>query len=575
MMKQRANLVGNLLIAAFLSMCLITSAWASKASLEFLSKPDIRANPNPSAPFAAILTFETNKEVNTRIEILSGDTRRTLSYDHDEIFQNGLPIVGLIPGAHHEIRVTISDPDGKLLPATSTVEFTTPDLPTEAEAFPIIETKRFSKTPMEPGITMFNPRRTRSEDGLSPEQFKKFKQGFGILIAVDGAGNVIWYYRGDSRISDFELLRNGNVIFLTQDYRAVEIDVLGNIVRQWYAKHRPQGPVEGGIPVDALTLHHDIDELPNGNFLVLASELRQIKNFFGSELDEKAPRKDQWIMGDKVLEFERSGKVVWSWNAFDYLDVMRIGYGTFGNYWHVRGFPGALSWTHANAVTLFDHESILVNYRFQSAITKIDRKTGDIQWIAGEPSGWSAPLQAKLLTMKGNKRWFWHQHDSKITPNGTLLLFDNGNAQARPFEKPIPPSQTRSRAVEYALDQQKMTLREKWSSIIPNDLAVISSAMGSVQYLPNTENLLVGYGLILSQDDAHNKGWHNLAETDTWTRVREYTHDSPPKVVWELTLRARDNDYGLGWTLFGARRFDHFPPRSVHNSNESNAFPGK
>ena len=40
----------------------------------------------------------------------------------------------------------------------------------------------------------------------------------------------------------------------------------------------------------------------------------------------------------------------------------------------------------------------------------IDRKTGEILWIAGEPSGWSKPLQAKLLTMKGGAKWFWHQH---------------------------------------------------------------------------------------------------------------------------------------------------------------------
>jgi hypothetical protein len=45
-----------------------------------------------------------------------------------------------------------------------------------------------------------------------------------------------------------------------------------------------------------------------------------------------------------------------------------------------------------------------------------------------------------------------------------------------------------------------------------------------------------------------------------WTRVREYSHRSPPDVVWELTLRAPMNDVGLGWNPFGAKRFGSFPP---------------
>ena len=108
--------------------------------------------------------------------------------------------------------------------------------------------------------------------------------------------------------------------------------------------------------------------------------------------------------------------------------------------------------------------------------------------------------------------------------------------------------------VEYTLNQEEMFLQEQWSSVIPDDPPVVSFAMGSTQHLPKTGNLLAGYGFLLSQDDIRDKTWHTLAQSRVWTRVREYTHDSPSEVVWELSLRARENDFGLGWNLFSAKR---------------------
>ena len=115
--------------------------------------------------------------------------------------------------------------------------------------------------------------------------------------------------------------------------------------------------------------------------------------------------------------------------------------------------------------------------------------------------------------------------------------------------------------VEYDLDEKNMSLKERWTSVMPDDPPVVSFAMGSTQYLPETGNLLAGYGFLLSQDDIRDKTWHTLTQSRIWTRVREYTHDSPPEVAWELTLKARENDFDMGWNLFGARRIESFPPK--------------
>jgi len=547
---------GKMAIGA-LVLCVAFSLFAEGAAIRFTSAPTVLANPNPAVPLAAILSFKTETPVATRIEIAHGDGCRVLEYGFGTDPEKGLPLVGFVPGIRHQIRVVVSNAEGES--ATAIAEFTAPDLPVAAEEFPVIEIKRPSDAPMEPGITIFNPRRRFPRGRLGKEQADRLNQGFGMLVAVDAGGNVVWYYRSNSRISDFELLRNGNILFLTQDYRAVEIDLLGNTVAQWYAGHRPQGVANDAVPVDTLTFHHDIDELPNGNFLVLGSERRRVAGYYTSELEKQAPRKDQWVMGDELVEFRRDGTVVWRWNAFDHLDVWRMGYETFSGYWERRGFPGTVDWSHANAVVPLDDGALLVNFRYQSAIVKIDRKTGNILWIAGEPSGWGEGLRKKLLKMEGGAQWFWHQHGPSITPEGNLLLFDNGNFQARPFDPATPPAKTRSRMVEYALGQEGLSLEERWTSVRRNDPPVVSFAMGSTQYLPQTGNLLAGYGFLLSQEDLRDRTWHTLAQSRVWTRVREYTHEPEPQVVWELVLRACDNDFGLGWNLFGARRVPHFP----------------
>ena len=153
---------------------------------------------------------------------------------------------------------------------------------------------------MEEGFTLFNPRRRVP---LNTPGANALNTAFGMLAMVNHQGEVVWYYRTDSRISDFDLLPNGNLSYMTQDSRIAEIDFGGNIVQEWYAANRPEGKDERATPVNTLTLHHDVSLLPNGNRLALSTEEREIKDYYTSEYDEKAPRKTQMVMGDVIVEF--------------------------------------------------------------------------------------------------------------------------------------------------------------------------------------------------------------------------------------------------------------------------------
>ncbi|MCK5718538.1 MAG: aryl-sulfate sulfotransferase, partial [Thiomargarita sp.] len=410
-----------------------------------------------------------------------------------------------------------------------------------------------------PGITMLSVRRRAVGRG-----YRKFNQGFGMLLALDAEGEVIWYYRVNSRISDIERLRNGNLIYLTKDYRAVEIDLLGNVITSWYAAGRPEGPDMNSIPVDTTTFHHEIKELPSGNFIVLGTELRLIDNYYTSETEPNAPRKTQKVMGDKIIEFQRDGKIVWQWNAFEHLDVFRIGYLALNDYWSMRGFLNTTDWTHANGISYNKQDnSLLISMRKQDAILKIDRASKEIQWILGEPSDWSVKLQSKLLKPIGNMRWFYHQHSPKLTSQNTIILFDNGIFQARPFNPPISPAKIYSRAIKYAIDEKNMTVREIWSSEEFNQSPVISFAMGDVDWLPKTNNILVSYGFLMPHDkiDKIKATWGNLLQFRAWTRTREYTHTNPPELAWEVIMEDNSKEKPTGWIIFGAERIP-----SLHNS---------
>ena len=535
---------------AMLYVLSTVACWNSGPS--FTEKPTVSANPNPQVPLAAVLRFKTDRPVTTAIRITDGTHDFELKFDNSWNPPEGLPVVGMRPDRRHELRVIIRDDSGAETVADSILEFETPPLPGNREEFPPLEVTVSKPEEMEPGVTLFNPRRRKID---APG----FNQEFGMLLAVDAQGEVLWYYRVDSRISDFEKLRSGNLLVVTQDFRLIELDWLGNTVNQWYAKNRPDGPTTG-IPVEAQTFHHEVDELPNGNIIVLGTELREIDNYYTSEYDERAPRKTQRVMGDIIHEFEpETGKVVWEWRAFDHMDPYRIGYETFSRYWIRRGFPDTVDWSHANNL-LYDEQddSIIVNFRYQAAVMKIDRKTKEIEWILSEPSGWG-DLSDRVLKGEGEINWPYHQHSPQPTPNGTLLIYDNGNYQARPFTPPKPIIETYSRAVEYEIDEEQMKVREIWASEEMGPERVVSIAMGDVDWLPKTGNVLVAYGALLDPEFLRQMRWQSQSrqQFSQWTRLREYKRTNPAEVVWEIVLK---DEAPMGWTLFGAERLPGVGP---------------
>ena len=95
--------------------------------------------------------------------------------------------------------------------------------------------------------------------------------------------------------------------------------------------------------------------------------------------------------------------------------------------------PG-FDWTHMNSITYLPGEdAVIASSNFMCALFKLDLQSGELQWILGRPEGWREPWSDLLLEPKGDVTWFCSQHSPEMTPQGTLLLFDNGGRGFPPF----------------------------------------------------------------------------------------------------------------------------------------------
>ena len=537
----------------------LLSACQEQSPLSFSQEPTISANPHPSTPLTAFLHFKTSlAHDSVLISLQSNDHSFQLAYAQKEKVNNGYLLMLMKANQTYQVSVSLKVGQSHTFPFPQTFTYRTPALPIDDTLFPRIDITHSVKTGNSGELTLLNPRRRIPVSQAGGHLFNK---SFGMLAIVNRKGEVLWYYHTDSRISDFDLLPNGHISYLTQDSRIVEIDLAGNVIHQWYAARRPEGPDTVSTPVDAQTFHHDVSLLPNGNRLVLSTEVREFDNYYTSETDPHAPRKRQQVVGDVVLEFTPEGEVLHTWKAFDHLPVMRIGYETFSQYWERRGFPGAIDWSHANAVVpLPDEDAYLVNFRYQSAIIKVNKSSGEIEWIFAEPTGWGKELQDKLLDIP-ETGWNWHQHSPRFTQNGNLLFFNNNNFQARPFDKTPSIAESPSYVAEYQIDEDTKTVKRVWTTETAQEEKVTSIAMGRVSELEETGNILACFGAVLDSKYYDEMTWWNRIRFPQWTMVREYTHTSEPEIVWEMRLKPLTEESKVSWTLFGAERIRLHPYR--------------
>jgi len=256
-----------------------------------------------------------------------------------------------------------------------------------------------------------------------------------------------------------------------------------------------------------------------------------IASFPTSDTDPNAPWAPAILRDDSIVEFLPDGTLRREWQTVDIMDVTRIGYNSLNT------INGAFDWTHGNAATYrLADDSIIISLRQQDAIVKFSRETGDVQWILAPHDNWSPAFDQYLLMPIGSPfRWQYHQHAPMWTGPNRIVLYDNGNFRASPFDgtAQIPNDQNFSRAVEYEIDEDHMKVRQVWEygENIPDQ--VFTGFIGDADWLETTGNRLMTFGAVSYVGGVRSV---DLGLGDLHARLVETTDDVVPVKVFELLV---------------------------------------
>ena len=172
--------------------------------------------------------------------------------------------------------------------------------------------------------------------------------------------------------------------------------------------------------------------------------------------------------------------------------------------------------------------------------SKSHATTGQLRWILGPPANWGPAWQPYLLKPVGTPFvWQYAQHSPILTPQGTLILFDNGNFRASPFDPGVPDANNYSRAVEYSINEQTMEVSQVWEYGRTNVAErLYTDHEGNAELLPQTGNVLMDFGAVSYVNGVAPSQYGPSA---TMARITEVTHDPVPQIVFDLAISTYAN----------------------------------
>ena len=420
-----------------------------------LDDPNVVLNPYEISPLTALVIFETDEEVSPEVTIHGDSDLTTYTHTFAKGTEHYLPIYGLYAGRENKVTIKCGDEEKELTIKTDEL----PDdfiLPTSVK---------------------------KDESKLNNDLYFYTPSSFGYTAAYDVNGDVRWYLT-ESAIWEIHRLDNGRLLVSTERLAEVpyystglyEMDMLGKIYTEY--------SLPGGY-------HHDYYEMENGNLLVASDDFNN----------------DSGTVEDYVVEIDRkNGNIV---KTFDLKDILKMTDGKSENWIEY-------DWFHNNSVW-YDKKtnSITLSGRHQDAVINIDYDTGKLNWILGDPEGWSDEYQKYFFKPVGdNFEWQWSQHAAMITPEGYVFLFDNGNNKSKNEDEYVDAADSYSRGVMYKIDTDKMTIEQVWEYGKERGSDFYSPYISDVDYL-DKDHYIVHSGGISYKDGKIQNQPAGLAGADT------------------------------------------------------------
>ena len=501
--------------------CLIWVAGCDSNPVEpepdFITTLTVTPNPAGFAPLTAEVALTTSRPVQVEVVVAGRGAADELRHRFPAVSQQArLPILGLYPGFDNTITLRFLDAGGALLgEVTRTIS-----TPSVLRDLPDVTINAATPSAMKPGMNLVSYFGYETE--FSPQR--------PFIFDADGA--IRWYLdfsRHPNLANLFyddgvERLANGNLYFGDGSTgRIIEMDMLGRIVQTW--------------TIPGYGFHHQVLEKPNGNFVVTVNK------------DGAA------TVEDYLIEIDReTGAIVREWDLNQSLEYGR------------RAWPTAFAdlnvdWFHANGVA-YDpaDDAIIVSGRTQGTV----KLTNDnaVVWILAPHRSWGTAgdgtdLTTRLLqpldadgqpitdasvlegtTNHPDFEWAWYQHAPELMPDGTLLLFDNGDNRNY-TDQPLY-----SRAVAYRIDPGAMTIQQIWHYGKERGGETFSRIVSDVDYHAAEDNVVFMPGAAASGAGAYGK----VVEVDYATRA----------VVFEATITPPTAPFGI--TFHRVERLSLYPP---------------
>ena len=369
-------------------------------------------------------------------------------------------------------------------------------------------------------------------DGLTV--FQPLSSTTAYLIELDGT--VVETWPGSYRPGNAVYLReNGNLLRTIHVAGTVggsgggvqEVDWNGSMV--WDYRYSTTSYLQ----------HHDVEEMPNGNVLMIAWE------YIPRAEAIAAGRNPAYIQGttfapDHVIEVQAtgptSGTIVWEWHLWDHLiqdfDPSKANYGNVADHPELMDLnyppkvPQQGDWNHLNSIDFNPElDQIVLSSHNQDEIWVIDHSTTTAE-AAGHTGG-NSGMGGDLLYRWGNPEAYragssadqmlFGQHDAQwIEPGcpgeGNILVYNNGAGRpAGPYssvEEIVPPVDAQghySHTPGTAFGPAQPT----WIYTAPDPFDFYSSNISGAERLPNGNTLVCcgAAGWFFEVTQAKEKVW--------------------------------------------------------------------
>ena len=400
-----------------------------------IDEPNVILNPYEISPLTALVMFETSDYVSPTVTVVGKSEKTTYIHTFKESKTHYLEILGLYPDYNNEVIISYGDVTKKIYIQTGKLpnDFVTPS-------------------------SIY-----KDEDKLNNELYFYTPSSRGYTCAYDINGDVRWYLT-ENFIWEINRLRNGNLLLSTDKLinnpyymtGLYEMDMLGKIYFEYN--------IDGGY-------HHDYFEMPSGNILVLSN------NFANGTVE------------DYIVELDlKDGSIV---KKFDLTDILPMDEGESENF-------TTYDWFHNNSIW-YDEKtnSITLSGRHIDAVINISYDTGKLNWIIGDSTNYSSEWQQYFFKPIGdNFEWQWSQHSAKITPEGYVFIFDNGNNKSKIKEDYVDASNSYSRGVIYKIDTINMTIEQIWEYGKERGSDFYSPYISNVLYLEENHFVVHSGGIV-------------------------------------------------------------------------------